>query len=70
MATISPGTVSVPESGPSWLAPLDWMLTKDLAGLCSLDAPEPHMRTMADVLGAEDPQMEHMLGMQAVANRL
>ncbi len=33
----------------------------------SLDAPEPHMRGMADVLGAEDPQMEHMLGMQAVA---
>ncbi len=38
--------------------------------LYSLDAPlsgQPHIRTMADVLGAEDPQMEHMLGMQAVA---
>ncbi len=35
--------------------------------LYSLDAPEPHMRSMADLLGAEDPQLEHMLGMQAVA---
>ena len=25
------------------------------------------MGTIADVLGEEDPQMEHMLGMQAVA---
>ena len=33
MAAISPITVFVPESGPSWLAPLDRMLTKDLAGL-------------------------------------
>ncbi len=33
MAAIFPLRVSVPESGPSWLAPLDWMLKKDLAGL-------------------------------------
>jgi RNA polymerase sigma-B factor len=38
--------------------------------LYSLDAPlagQVHMGTMEDLLGAEDPQMEHMLGMQAVA---
>ena len=36
----------------------------------SLDAPlpgQPSMIILADVLGAEDPRMEHMLGMQAVA---
>ena len=36
----------------------------------SLDAPlagQPGMSTLADYLGAEDPRMEHMLGMQAVA---
>ena len=33
MAAISSGTVSVPESGPSWLAPPDRMLNKELAGL-------------------------------------
>ena len=33
MAAISSGTVSVPESGPSWLAPPDRMLKKELAGL-------------------------------------
>jgi len=36
----------------------------------SLDAPQPGqpgMITLTDVLGAEDPQMEHMLRMQAVA---
>ena len=36
----------------------------------SLDAPlagQPSMSTLADSLGEEDPQMEHMLGMQAVA---
>ena len=33
MAAISPLRVSVPESGLSWLAPLDWMLKKDMAGL-------------------------------------
>jgi RNA polymerase sigma-B factor len=36
----------------------------------SLDAPlagQPSMIILADVLGTEDPQMEHMLGMQAVA---
>ena len=35
----------------------------------SLDAPlagQPHMMPIADVLGEEDPRMEHMLGMQAV----
>jgi RNA polymerase sigma-B factor len=35
----------------------------------SLDAPlagQPRMRTLADVLGEEDPRIEHMLGMQAV----
>jgi RNA polymerase sigma-B factor len=35
----------------------------------SLDAPlagQPHMMTIADVLGEEDPRIEHMLGMQAV----
>jgi len=139
MAAISSARVSDPESGPSWLAPLDrilaayarpcisgeikrhfrdkrwqmhvkrpvqelvlevreatWQLAQELGrtpaesdlakhlGISgdelrraqraemafqpySLDGPEPHMRTMADVLGAEDPQMEHMLGMQAVA---
>jgi RNA polymerase sigma-B factor len=38
--------------------------------LYSLDAPlagQAHFGTMADLLGEEDPQMEHMLGMQAVA---
>jgi RNA polymerase sigma-B factor len=38
--------------------------------LYSLDAPLPgqaHGGTVADLLGEEDPQMEHMLGMQAVA---
>jgi RNA polymerase sigma-B factor len=38
--------------------------------LYSLDAPlagQAHIGTMADLLGEEDPQMEHMLGMQAVA---
>jgi RNA polymerase sigma-B factor len=36
----------------------------------SLDAPltgQPGMSTLADVLGEEDPRLEHMLGMQAVA---
>jgi RNA polymerase sigma-B factor len=36
----------------------------------SLDAPlagQPGMSTLADYLGEEDPLMEHMLGMQAVA---
>jgi RNA polymerase sigma-B factor len=36
----------------------------------SLDAPlagQPDSITLADVLGAEDPRLEHMLGMQAVA---
>ena len=36
----------------------------------SLDAPlsgQPSMGTLADDLGEEDPQLEHMLGMQAVA---
>ena len=40
----------------------------------SLDAPlagqrgvQPDPSTLADVLGAEDPRLEHMLGMQAVA---
>ena len=36
----------------------------------SLDAPlagQPSMGTLADYLGAEDPRLEHMLGMQAVA---
>jgi RNA polymerase sigma-B factor len=36
----------------------------------SLDAPlpgQPDMIILADVLGEEDPRMEHMLGMQAVA---
>jgi len=36
----------------------------------SLDAPlpgQPDMNTLADVLGEEDPRIEHMLGMQAVA---
>ena len=36
----------------------------------SLDAPlagEPGMITLADSLGEEDPRIEHMLGMQAVA---
>jgi len=36
----------------------------------SLDAPlpgQPGMITLADVLGAEDPRVEHMLGMQSVA---
>ena len=33
MAAISSGTVSVPESGPSWLVPADRMLKKELAGL-------------------------------------
>jgi DNA-directed RNA polymerase specialized sigma24 family protein len=36
----------------------------------SLDAPpagQPRMGTLADVLGAEDPRLEHMLGMQAIA---
>jgi RNA polymerase sigma-B factor len=36
----------------------------------SLDAPlpgQPDMIVLADVLGEEDPRMEHMLGMQAVA---
>ena len=38
--------------------------------LYSLDAPlagQAHVGSMADVLGEEDPQMEHMLGMRAVA---
>src|SRR5580692_10426716 len=36
----------------------------------SLDAPlagQPGMSTLADVLGKEDPRLEHMLGMRAVA---
>jgi RNA polymerase sigma-B factor len=36
----------------------------------SLDAPlagQPSMSTLADILGEEDPRIEHMLGMQAVA---
>jgi RNA polymerase sigma-B factor len=36
----------------------------------SLDAPvpgQPSMVILADILGAEDPRIEHMLGMQAVA---
>jgi DNA-binding NarL/FixJ family response regulator len=36
----------------------------------SLDAPlagQPGAATAADLLGGEDPQIEHMLGMQAVA---
>ncbi len=36
----------------------------------SLDAPlsdEPGAAVLADILGGEDPQLEHMLGMQAVA---
>jgi len=36
----------------------------------SLDAPlagQPSMDTLADYLGEEDPRLEHMLGMQAVA---
>jgi RNA polymerase sigma-B factor len=36
----------------------------------SLDAPlrgEPSTATLADLLGAEDPRLEHMLGMRAVA---
>jgi RNA polymerase sigma-B factor len=36
----------------------------------SLDAPlagEPYMGTLADYLGQEDPRIEHMLGMQAIA---
>jgi len=33
----------------------------------SLDAPMPGMRTLADGLGQEDPRIEHMLGMHAVA---
>jgi DNA-binding CsgD family transcriptional regulator len=36
----------------------------------SLDAPLPgqlDMNTLADLLGEEDPRIEHMLGMQAVA---
>jgi RNA polymerase sigma-B factor len=36
----------------------------------SLDAPlagEPSMGTLADYLGQEDPRIEHMLGMQAIA---
>jgi RNA polymerase sigma-B factor len=36
----------------------------------SLDAPlpgQPGMSTLADFLGAEDPRLEHMLGMRAVA---
>jgi RNA polymerase sigma-B factor len=36
----------------------------------SLDAPlagQPAMSTLADTLGEEDPRIEHMLGMQAVA---
>jgi len=36
----------------------------------SLDAPlagQPGMIILADILGEEDPRMEHMLGMQAVA---
>jgi RNA polymerase sigma-B factor len=36
----------------------------------SLDAPlagQPGMSTLADCLGEEDPRLEHMLGMQAVA---
>jgi RNA polymerase sigma-B factor len=36
----------------------------------SLDAPlpgQPGMSTLADVFGAEDPRLEHMLGMRAVA---
>ena len=30
---VASGTVSVPESGPNWLAPPDRMLKKELAGL-------------------------------------
>ena len=33
MAAISSERVSDPESGPSWLAPLDRILKKELAGL-------------------------------------
>jgi RNA polymerase sigma-B factor len=36
---------------------------------CSLDAPlagQPSMSTLADILGEEDPRLEHMLVMQAV----
>jgi RNA polymerase sigma-B factor len=36
----------------------------------SLDAPlagEPSIGTLADYLGQEDPRIEHMLGMQAIA---
>ena len=33
VAAISPGTITVPESGPSWLAAPDRMLKKKLAGL-------------------------------------
>jgi hypothetical protein len=33
MAAICSGTVSVPESRPGWRAPLDRVLTKELAGL-------------------------------------
>ena len=33
MAAISSETISVPESGPSWLAQPDRMLKKELAGL-------------------------------------
>jgi hypothetical protein len=33
MAAISSGSISVPESGPSWLAPPDRVLKKELAGL-------------------------------------
>ena len=39
-------------------------------GAYSLDTPlagQPSMNTLADVLGEEDPRIEHMLGMQAVA---
>ena len=37
---------------------------------CSLDAPlagQPELASLADLLGEEDPRMEHMLGIQAVA---
>jgi RNA polymerase sigma-B factor len=38
--------------------------------LSSLDTPlagQPDISTLADLIGEEDPQLEHMLGMQAVA---
>jgi RNA polymerase sigma-B factor len=55
--------VSVPDLRQARLAELAFQPS-------SLDAPlpgQPGMSTVADFLGHEDPQLEHMLAMQAVA---